>query len=645
MIVQIDKMYADTVKRLIKEHKFTKGTVLSFNNHEILFSSLKDTLCCPENFLNSQKNIYDIKNIIELDSLIKYCHYYGYNLKKLNDYNESMEHVIIESVNPDRKHAIININNSTFIGGLPNTNSFYFSSNKANYINNISYLVNNYHPKILNIASGPDENKKLYAVNVDLSELGKPEFVCDAADLSLFKKKEFIIVRASHILEHFSSERIVDILKEWKRVLHKFGALYIAVPNAQIVIDECLARVNTKNGIVYNLFETTPTLSQIYGIGYENDKTDPRWRHRVLFSYELLQYFLDKVGLNVVNIIDQHKDFSYMCGVKDDASNRYSLIVEAKIKRPKANRKTKSAIKFDISQYNLPLSIITPIRNEANNLPYYLKNLITIMDYLLCNNIKVEWLFVVNGSNDNTSDILNTFIIEHKHLLIKVVYSEIGILNAFYVGVNSRSLNGYIAKIDSDSLVEPFSILAMYNKLFSNINTLATYIEPMPLGKNKNIYNYLSFYPHARSKRVYIHGRCSMYKHNPFLFFDFAKIKQANLLVEDIILSYAYIFYFGFDAVLRTDIGFVKSNPISCKDDFIKKIIRTKKEIEKIENYFPYFKILTNLLNREFANPSLKFKQLISNIEIDEDINLNIAAHQEWLRLDSTKLDLEHENI
>ena len=70
-------------------------------------------------------------------------------------------------------------------------------------------------------------------IHQDIRALDDIEIVCDARDieLALHWYDPFDEVRATHVLEHFSYTEVVDVLKEWKKVLRGGGRIYIEVPN------------------------------------------------------------------------------------------------------------------------------------------------------------------------------------------------------------------------------------------------------------------------------------------------------------------------------------------------------------------------------------------------------------------------------
>lgn len=60
------------------------------------------------------------------------------------------------------------------------------------------------------------------------------DHVGEAADLSRFAEGTFTAVYASHVLEHFDyKDEIIDVLREWRRVLRPGGSLYVSVPDLE----------------------------------------------------------------------------------------------------------------------------------------------------------------------------------------------------------------------------------------------------------------------------------------------------------------------------------------------------------------------------------------------------------------------------
>jgi predicted SAM-dependent methyltransferase len=72
--------------------------------------------------------------------------------------------------------------------------------------------------------------------NVDLYEGPEVDIHSDVSDLLMFKDGSVSEIYASHILEHFSHTKTINVLKEWRRVLKSGGKAYIAVPDFDATI-------------------------------------------------------------------------------------------------------------------------------------------------------------------------------------------------------------------------------------------------------------------------------------------------------------------------------------------------------------------------------------------------------------------------
>ena len=80
-------------------------------------------------------------------------------------------------------------------------------------------------------------------VNVDVVESRagkKPDVICDLHDLSKFKSNSVDEILAVHVVEHFWQWEVVDILKEWTRVLKPGGKMILECPNLISAAEEFL---------------------------------------------------------------------------------------------------------------------------------------------------------------------------------------------------------------------------------------------------------------------------------------------------------------------------------------------------------------------------------------------------------------------
>jgi len=99
-------------------------------------------------------------------------------------------------------------------------------------------------------------------------------------------------IRASHVLEHFSHLKVVDVLKDWVRALKPGGRMRVAVPNFEWVCQKYMAgeQINVEGFVM----------------GGHVDDDD---RHGVVFDKDLLTAVFKTVGLeNVTPWISELQD-------------------------------------------------------------------------------------------------------------------------------------------------------------------------------------------------------------------------------------------------------------------------------------------------------------------------------------------------
>lgn len=80
-------------------------------------------------------------------------------------------------------------------------------------------------------------------INVDIveSRAGRhPDVICDLRDLSHFESNYADEILAIHVVEHFWKWDVVDILREWTRVLRPGGKMILECPNLISAAEEFL---------------------------------------------------------------------------------------------------------------------------------------------------------------------------------------------------------------------------------------------------------------------------------------------------------------------------------------------------------------------------------------------------------------------
>lgn len=139
-------------------------------------------------------------------------------------------------------------------------------------------------------------------VNVDIVDdraTVKPDVQCDIRKL-IFENDSADEILSIHVIEHFYRWEVLDMLKEWVRVLKPGGEMVIETPNLESACKELLRDPQI------NALPNSPTAMWVlYG--------DPRWQdplmcHKWLYTPWSLGLLMKKAGLiNVRQEPAQHK--------------------------------------------------------------------------------------------------------------------------------------------------------------------------------------------------------------------------------------------------------------------------------------------------------------------------------------------------
>jgi len=126
-------------------------------------------------------------------------------------------------------------------------------------------------------------------------------------DLSQFGDNTIDLIYASHVIEYFDRQEVLQLFKEWNRVLKKGGILRIAVPNFEV-----MSRLYNENII---------ELDQIIGPLYGRMKMEDVYiYHKTVYDFLSLSNVLEKCGFYNVKRYDwrqtEHSQF-------DDHSQAY----------------------------------------------------------------------------------------------------------------------------------------------------------------------------------------------------------------------------------------------------------------------------------------------------------------------------------
>lgn len=117
----------------------------------------------------------------------------------------------------------------------------------------------------------------------------------NAKDLSKFEDNTFSIVYSSHVLEHFDyKDELLEVLKEWRRVLIPNGLLMASVPDLDILTSLLTKREQ------FNVQERYHIMRMIFG-GHMDDYD----YHYVGLNFEFLSAFLSEAGFKEIKRVKE----------------------------------------------------------------------------------------------------------------------------------------------------------------------------------------------------------------------------------------------------------------------------------------------------------------------------------------------------
>ncbi len=619
--VELDKMHQDEWIQLL--NRITSPITVKFYDGKRISAELLSKINDPEAFLEVQeREIYGSreelahlrKSFIEINSFKEFITSHGFVIKKKEIDEEGATYLLIERP----PHAQLPLVSQMDVTELPkDTEEFYRGDVGGEYEKQKILAQHMGVPLVLNIGSGGDENRRLpHAINGDLSTVGKPQVVFDAKRLP-FADNSMTMIMASHVFEHLTFSEAKEAISEWLRVLHPKGLLRIAVPDASVTLHETEEGITQKGQSAYNYPGGSAPLTQIQGLGGEHSQTHPRWRHQVLYTYELLKKMIEDESPDLeLRTYSKDEALSTLSGVKLDETNRYSLMVEVRKKRvphysyPElrqdeyALHREEFLSKVENGLEIQPLTIVIPVRNEASNLPQFFRNFSRSLQEIVSLGIQTEVIFALNGCTDESELLIEEYIQENSQFSLKKIATPKGILSAFISGIEAKELDGHVAKIDIDTAANEWMLSWIYMYLSENPNLHVTYAEVLPLEDKPVLYSIAEMHQEFRTERVYFHGRMSMYRQNPLAHLPKELIESTGALVEDVLLSCFYAYYKGLDSMGVTPGAVVRSTTLNSYEKMYHNWVRAGNEIRKICDAFPQFEILRTIMQREPTEPS-----------------------------------------
>ena len=178
------------------------------------------------------------------------------------------------------------------------------------FINEFKRLDRKCRPKI-----NPKEATKLHLgcgnihlngfCNVDILPTIAVDVISDISKLSNFKNCSIELIYACHVLEHFSHDESIKVLKRWFEVLKPGGELRISVPDIDRIV-----KIYSKNWQHFQTPGNTPWIGLLYG-----GQTDSYDFHKTGFNFCWMKYLLE--GMGFINVHEYPHEPHFVAGVRD----------------------------------------------------------------------------------------------------------------------------------------------------------------------------------------------------------------------------------------------------------------------------------------------------------------------------------------
>ena len=134
-------------------------------------------------------------------------------------------------------------------------------------------------------------------IHIDIADFEHIDHKIPVHNLSIFEDGSISEIYASHVIEYFDRDEVLNLLAEWKRVLKDGGLLRIAVPNFQELI---------------NVYKMSGNLDSIIGPLYgkwEIGESNSIY-HKTVYDFKSLSNTLSNVGFKNINKWDWRTVFN-----------------------------------------------------------------------------------------------------------------------------------------------------------------------------------------------------------------------------------------------------------------------------------------------------------------------------------------------
>lgn len=126
--------------------------------------------------------------------------------------------------------------------------------------------------------------------NVDILTTEAVDVVSDISKLDNFPNNSIELIYACHVLEHFSHDEAVKVLRRWFDVLEPGGELRISVPDIDRIV-----KIYHDNWSHFQTPGNSPWIGLLYG-----GQGDPYDFHKTGFNFCWMRYLLEGIGYTQV---------------------------------------------------------------------------------------------------------------------------------------------------------------------------------------------------------------------------------------------------------------------------------------------------------------------------------------------------------
>lgn len=267
-------------------------------------------------------------------------------------------------------------------------------------------------------------------------------------------------------------------------------------------------------------------------------------------------------------------------------------------------------------------TFVVPIHNEEHALPQFLDSLRSSGNFY---GVEREFIFVLSACTDGSERIVMEFVAANERC--QVVRSQKGIVAALCSGMGARRLDGYVGKLDSDSVLGPEVLDRLHLTLSERPGAFVTYAEPRPIN-SAVIFNRPDHIPGSMTRRLYFNGKASLYRSDPLALPGVAHALPM-LRAEDVFMSFYLAYFGGADAIALAPGAEVGHRTFQTYSDLVRMLSRTRSEIERIGVAYPPFLALSDFMEQRIVDADYR--------EVHARAAAAAFRTDDWLRLGSTK--------